>query len=100
MKTQEQHRQDVVNYLRTASKHAFMRGEKGETFRIEETSEGVFQTVYGGKPYKLDIDVYFKYNQPGNVKNSIKNKLFYNGHGYKSIRMSYYIKLVNPSVPA
>jgi hypothetical protein len=93
MKTQAQHRQDVVNYLRTCSKHAFLRGEKG-TFKIEEVSEGVFNEVYGGVLSKDNINIdYYVDVCKENAKNVIKNRIFYDGHGYKSITRKYYSKL-------
>lgn len=94
MKTQAQHRQDVVNYLRTSSKHAFLRGEKG-TFKIEEVSEGVFNEFVLGKASNKDIDIDYWVNEyMGDAKNVIKNRIFYDGHGYKSIPMKYYAKLI------
>ena len=93
MKTQAQHRQDVVNYLRTCSKHAFLKGEKG-TFKIEEVSEGVFNEFVLGKASNKDIDIdYWVKEYMGDAKNVIKNRIFYDGHGYKSIPMKYYTKL-------
>jgi len=94
MKTQAQHRQDVVNYLRTSSKHAFLRGEKS-TFKIEEVSEGVFNEVSNGVLSKSNIDIdYWVKDYMGDTKNVIKNRIFYDGHGYKSIPMKYYAKLI------
>ena len=95
MKTQAQHRQDVVNYLRTSSKHAFLRGEKG-TFKIEEVSEGVFNEVSNGVLSKNNIDIdYWVEGYSENAKNVIKNRIFYDGHGYKSISRKYYAKLIS-----
>ena len=92
MKTQTQHRQDVVNYLRTCSKHAFLIVETG-TFKIEEVSEGVFAEVSKGfHPKAIDIDSWVN-SYKGDAKNVIKNRIFYNGHGYKSINRKYYAKL-------
>ena len=95
MKTQAQHRQDVVNYLRISSKHAFLRGEKG-TFKIEEISEGVFTEVSKGfHPKAINID-YWVNEYKGDAKNVIKHRIFYDGHGFKSIPMKYYTKLNLP----
>jgi hypothetical protein len=94
MKTQAQHKQDVVNYLRTSSKHAFLKGEKG-AFKIEEISEGVFNEVTNGVPSKNNIDVdYWVKEYSENAKNVIKNRIFYDGHGYKSITRQHYAKLI------
>lgn len=94
MKTQAQHRQDVVNYLRTSSKHAFLRGEKG-AFKIEEVSEGVFNEVSNGVLSKSNIDIdYWAKDYMGDAKNVIKNRIFYDGHSYKSISRKYYAKLI------
>lgn len=100
MKTQEQNRKDVVNYLRTSSKHAFMKGEKG-TFKIEEVSEGVFNEIHNGKASKNNLDIDYWVKEYGaNAKNVIKNRIFYDGHGYKSINKKYYAKLVAESLIA
>jgi hypothetical protein len=94
MKTQAQHRQDVVNYLRTSSKHAFLRGEKG-TFKIEEVSEGVFNEFILGKASNKDIDIdYWVKEYMGDAKNVIKHRIFYDSHDYKGIPMKYYTKLI------
>jgi len=93
MKTKEQNRQDVVNYLRTTSKHAFTKGEKG-IFKIEEIEEGVFNEVTGGIRSKSNINIdWYIDNYNNDAKNVIKNRIFYQGHGYKSIKMKYYNKL-------
>jgi hypothetical protein len=98
MKTVEKNRKDMVNYLRTSSKHAFMRGEK-ETFKIEEVSEGVFNEVYNGKRSANNINIeYWLKEYVGGAKNVIKNKIFYDGHGYKSITRKYYEKLLAMNV--
>ena len=93
MKTKEQNRQDVVNYLRTTSKHAFIRGEKG-IFKIEEIKNEVFNEFTLGKQSHTNLNVDWYIDNYGNdAKNVIKNRIFYGGHGYKSIRMKYYNKL-------
>ena len=100
MKTQEQHRQDVVNYLRTSSKHAFSRGESG-TFKIEEISEGVFNEFHNGKASSRNLNIdYYIDTCKENAKNVIKNRIFYDGHGYKSIKIGYYNKLIKHVVAA
>ena len=93
MKTKEQNRQDVVNYLRTTSKHAFLRGEKG-IFKIEEIENEVFNEVSGGVQSKSNINIdWFIDNYGNDAKNVIRKRIFYDGHGYKSIKMKYYNKL-------
>ena len=93
MKTKEQNTQDVVNYLRTTSKHAFFRGEKG-IFKIDEIEEGVFNEFIGGNPSKTNINIDWYVDNYGNdAKNVIRKRIFYDGHGYKSIKMKYYDKL-------
>jgi hypothetical protein len=93
MKTKEQNRQDVVSYLRTTSKHAFFRGNKG-IFRMEEVGEGVFNEVIGGIQSKTNINIdWFVDNYCNDAKNVIRKRIFHDGHGYKSIKMKYYNKL-------
>ena len=93
MKTKEQNRQDVVNYLKITSKHAFMRG-KGGIFKIEETEEGVFNEFIGGIRSHLGINIdWFVDNYGNDAKHVIRKRIFYDGHGYKSIGMRYYNKL-------
>jgi hypothetical protein len=93
MKTKEQNRQDVVNYLRTTSGHAFFRGEKG-IFKIEEIEEGVFNEMAGGIQSKTNINIdWFVKNYDNEAKHVIRKRIFHGGHGYKSIKMRYYNKL-------
>ena len=93
MKTKEQNRQDVVNYLRTTSKHAFIRGEKG-IFKIEEIENEVFNEFTLGKQSHTNLNIDWYIDNYGNdAKNVIKNRIFYGGHGYKSIKMKHYNKL-------
>ena len=94
MKTQEQYKKEVVNYLRTSAKHAFIKGEK-TTFKIEEISEGIFNEVFGGVPSTNNLNIDYWVKEYGtNAKNVIKNWIFYDGHGYKSITRKYYAKLI------
>jgi hypothetical protein len=93
MKTKEQNRQDVISYLKITSKHAFIRGEQG-IFRIEEIGEGVFNEFTCGNQSKSNINIdWFIDNYGNDAKNVIRKRIFYDGHGYKSIRMTYYNKL-------
>lgn len=93
MKTKEQNRQDVVSYLRTTSKHAFFRGNKG-IFRMEEVEGEVFNEVIGGIKSKSNINIdWFVDNYGNDAKHVIRKRIFYDGHGYKSIKMKYYNKL-------
>ena len=100
MKTQEQNRQDVVNYLRTTAKHKFIRG-KQEVLEFTETEDGIFYRVHSGKPERTPINIDWYIETYGsNAKNVIASGTFYKGHGYQSIRASYYRKLMNPEVAA
>ena len=93
MKTKEQNRQDVVNYLRTTSKHAFIKGERG-IFKIEEVEGEVFNEVIGDIRSKANINIdWFVDNYGNDAKHVIRKRIFYDGHGYKSIKMKYYNKL-------
>jgi hypothetical protein len=93
MKTKEQNRQDVVSYLKTTSKHAFFRGNKG-IFRMEEVEDEVFNEVIGGIKSKSNINIdWFVDNYGNDAKNVIRKRIFYDGHGYTSIKMKYYNKL-------
>ena len=93
MKTKEQNRHDVVNYLRTTSKHAFIKGERG-IFKIEEVEGGVFNEVIGDIRSKSNINIdWFVDNYGNDAKHVIRKRIFHDGHGYKSIKMKYYNKL-------
>jgi hypothetical protein len=94
MKTKEQHRQDVVNYLRLTAQHKFLRG-KQDLLTIIETEDGSFFEVNNGTPAKMPINIdWYVDNYMGDAKNVIKNRIFYQGHGYTSIRRKYYEKLL------
>lgn len=94
MKTQEQHKQDVINYLRLTAQHKFLRGET-DVFTFIETIDSSFFKVINGVPHHtpLNIDLYVN-EYKGDTKNVIKNMIFYGGHGYKSIKNTYYEKLL------
>jgi hypothetical protein len=91
MKTKEENKMEVVKYLTTVSKHAYLNGDK--PFRVVERG-GEFLKVYGDKEYRIDIDATVQYYE-GNSKNVIKNQIFGRDHDLKPIRMRYYLKLVN-----
>jgi hypothetical protein len=109
MKTAEQHKQDVLNYLRKTTGHRFII--KNELMHVEETEEGVFFLVKNGKPgikpifSDCSIEDFMKNNTPpyGNTKNILKHSIFgsatcychdYHGHIYTSIKRKYYDKLM------
>ena len=93
MKTKEQNRQDVVSYLRTTSKHAFMRGEGG-IFKIEEIEDECFNEIIDGIGSRSNINIdWFVDNYSNEARNVIRKRIFNGGHGYKSIKMKYYNKL-------
>lgn len=96
MKTAEQNKQEVINYLRLTAQHRFLKGES-ETFSIVETENGEFYEFKNGKPatQPINIDWYVK-EYMSNAKNVISHgRLFYRDHGYKSIKRKYYDKLIS-----
>ena len=94
MKTQAQHKQDVINYLRLTAQHKFIKG-KQELLTIIETEDGTFFEVNSGVPAKtpINIDWFVEYYK-GDAKNVIRNRIFYQDHGYSSIKRKYYEKLL------
>ena len=92
MRTQEENKMEVVKYLTTVSKHAYIKWDT-QPFRVIERN-GEFLKVYGDKEYRIDVDGTVGY-YGANSKNVIKNQIFGRDHGLKPIRMSYYNKLTN-----
>jgi hypothetical protein len=94
MKTQEQHKQDVVNYLRLTAQHKFLKGESN-LLGLIETADGSFFRVDNGTPVTSQINIdWFVEHYKGDAKNVIKNQIFFHGHGYTSIKRKYYEKLL------
>ena len=93
MKTLEQNKKDVINYLRLTSQHRFLRGT--ETMTIVETESGEWFEIKNGTPSKYPINIEWQVSNYGNdAKNVIKNMIFPKDHGYVSIRRKYYDKLL------
>jgi len=94
MKTQAQHKTDVINYLRLTAQHKFLKG-KGELLTIIETEDGSFFELNNGTPVKMPINIdWYVDNYMGDAKNVIKHRIFYQDHGYISIKRKYYEKLL------
>lgn len=95
MKTVEQNKQEVINYLRLTAQHRFLKGES-TTLTIIETEDGNFYEVNNGRQSNHVINIDWYVNEYRNdAKNVIKNRIFYKDHGYKSIKRKYYDKLLN-----
>jgi len=94
MKTREQHKTDVINYLRLTAQHRFLRG-KQDLMTIMESGDFGFVEVNNGRQsnHPINVDWYVD-NYMGDAKNVIKNRIFYQDHGYSSIKRKYYEKLL------
>jgi predicted GH43/DUF377 family glycosyl hydrolase len=95
MKTKEQIKEEVFNYLTKTSKHTFQY-EDGKIFKVVKEGEDFF--IIDDKSYtkvrKFDIDTNITYYS-GNTKNVLKHSLFLNKN-LKSIRTNKYtIQKVN-----
>ena len=113
MKTTEQIKQEVINYLEKTSGHTFQKPkatfkygnvttpghyeydyENSTYFKVFKDKKGDFYILegdkFGYKLRKIDIDYYINYYQ-GNAKCVIKHSLFLN-NGMKSVKNTKYIK--------
>lgn len=119
MKTTEQIRQEVINYLNKTSNHTFQKPkakfkygnaekpgyyeydyENVTYFKIIKKDDNFF-ILEDNKLRKIDIDYYLNYYQ-GNAKCVLKHSLFLD-KGMKSIRNNKYVKaqieeILNPEV--
>lgn len=97
-KTEQQNRQDVINYLEKTSKHLFTRQKDGvvsyepkDFFRIIKNDDETFSILKNGRTTKFDFDNTVQYYKE-NSKDVIKDRLFIN-KGFTSIKKSLLKKL-------
>lgn len=102
-KTEQQNRQDVINYLEKTSKHLFTRQKDGvvsydpkDFFRIIKNDYGTFSILKDGKLTPFDYNTTIHYYKE-NSKDVIKDRLFLN-KGYTSIKKSLLKKLEKEAV--
>lgn len=91
MKTNEQIRQEVINYLTKTSNHTF-NYEDGKLFKIVYKDDKFYildeKSLYNMKELNLDSTISY---YGSNAKNVIKHQLFLNKN-LKSVRNTKFIK--------